>query len=62
MIDDFKKSFLNIDVKFIDFTDNMCWEGNCELLTPDGYPIMKDNNHFANYFSQYWLNSVDLLT
>jgi hypothetical protein len=40
----------------------MCWEDNCELLTPEGFPIMIDDNHFANHFSQYWLSSVDLLT
>lgn len=50
-----------IGVKLIHLTDNMCWEDLCEVLTPSGYPIMKDAHHFTYKWSQYWANAVDFL-
>jgi hypothetical protein len=51
-----------IGVKLVDFSKNMCYEDICEVLTPSGYPIMKDNTHFTYHWSRYWASEADILT
>ncbi len=51
-----------IGVKLVDFSKNMCYEDICEVLTPSGYPIMKDNHHFHYQWSRYWASQADFLT
>ena len=46
----------------IDFSDNMCWEDVCHVLTPRGYCVMFDDDHFTTLAARNWLNIVDYLT
>jgi hypothetical protein len=45
----------------IDFSDNQCWEDICEVLTPSGYPVFRDDDHYPNLYAQHWAGSVDFL-
>lgn len=40
----------------------MCYEDNCEVLIPSGYPLAFDEDHQTKLYSRNWLGSVDYLT
>lgn len=40
----------------------MCYEDNCEVLIPSGYPLTFDEDHQTKLYSRNWLGSVDYLT
>ncbi len=52
----------SIGVKLVDFSDNYCWNDYCELLTPEGYSIMRDKSHFRYNYSRNWGSAIDILT
>ncbi|KAF0701028.1 Aste57867_8474 [Aphanomyces stellatus] len=43
----------------INFSDNMCDGDICQVVDPDGVPIMKDDNHFTASFVRTYLSVVD---
>lgn len=50
-----------INVNVIDLADNLCYEDNCEVLSPLGYSIYTDDHHYAKFYSRHWLSAVDHL-
>lgn len=45
----------------IDFSDNLCWNDNCEVLTPSGHGVYVDRNHYAKFYTRHWMSVVDHL-
>ena len=45
-----------------DLADDMCYNDTCEVLTPNGYPIIVDRNHLVNQYARNWAGSVDFIT
>lgn len=33
-------------VKLIDFAEHQCWNEMCDVVTPNGYGIYIDDNHY----------------
>ncbi len=51
----------SVGVKLIDFAEHQCWDDKCEVLTPKGYGIYIDDNHYRYVYSKYWATGVDFL-
>lgn len=51
----------NANVDFIDLADNICYEDSCEVLSPRGYAVYSDENHYAKLYVRHWLSAVDHL-
>lgn len=45
--------------KVLNFTDHSCWEDECHKITPTGYPVYVDDNHWSTQISRNWLTSID---
>ena len=61
IIEHFESSLTKVGVKLIDIADNLCYDDRCEVLTPSGYPVFTDFNHWGTLYSRYWASSVDHL-
>lgn len=46
----------------MDFSDNLCYEDRCDVLTAKGYCIYFDEDHMTTISAKNWLNVVDYLT
>lgn len=61
MFDFYENEMKKINVNVIDLADNLCYEDNCEVLSPLGYSIYTDDHHYAKFYSRHWLSAVDHL-
>jgi hypothetical protein len=52
----------SINATIVDLSNNQCWNDICEVLTPTGYPIMYDTDHYTKTYSENWASNVDFLT
>lgn len=50
------------EIKIIDFSDHQCWEDFCQVLTPTGYSVYFDWDHYTILYSKYWASTVDFMT
>jgi len=48
--------------KMIDISDNLCWNDTCHVISPTGYGIYTDDDHYGKFYSRHWLSSLDYLT
>lgn len=62
VIDGFENAMREGNVSIIDLSDNLCWEDSCEVLSPSGYGVYVDENHYTRLYSLHWLSVVDHLT
>lgn len=51
----------NIGGVVVDLSEHLCWDDICEVLTPSGYAIYKDNNHYSVSYSYNWAGALDFL-
>jgi len=45
----------------IDYADNMCTDGVCQVLDPYGNPIYSDILHFRPFFTSNYLDCLDVV-
>lgn len=50
-----------LGVGIVRFSDHLCWEDRCEVLSPTGYAVFRDDNHHSKLYSRYWASSLDFL-
>lgn len=61
MFEHYEALMKSVNVPLIDLADNLCFEDNCEVLSPEGYAIYTDGNHYSRFYSAHWLSVVDHL-
>ncbi|ETV68344.1 hypothetical protein H257_15667 [Aphanomyces astaci] len=43
----------------VDFSDNLCWNGACNVVDPSESPLMFSSNEFTHAYAATYLNVVD---
>jgi hypothetical protein len=61
MIDKYETALRNVNAEIIDLTDNLCYEGMCEVTSPSGQSVYYDFHHHGKFYSRHWLSVVDHL-
>lgn len=61
LIDEYETNLKSLNVDMIDLTDNLCWEDTCHVLSPEGYAVYVDENHYGKLYSRHWNSAVDHL-
>ena len=61
LIDKYETEAKRMNVNLIDTSDNLCWEDVCEVISPSGYAIFSDDNHYGKFYTRHWISAVDHL-
>lgn len=61
IIDEYETNLKRLKVNMIDLTDNLCWEDTCQVLSPLGYSVYVDENHYGKLYSRHRISAVDHL-
>lgn len=54
------KAILDGGATIVDYTDNLCYKDNCNVIDPTtGYPVNKEESHPNNYIIREYFDVLD---
>jgi hypothetical protein len=61
VVDYYETALTYANITMIDMADNLCWEDTCHVVSPKGYGVFVDRDHYGKHYASYWLTVVDSL-